>query len=118
MTARGIGIELRLHGCDPDAAVAAARARGYIVVADPADKPHGLREAYIGDPDGYMWVPDSKRLSALGVQLRSVLARGVGLVRKALVFGDHLRAQQQHERRDLEREQRDDRGRQRAVDEP
>jgi len=58
VTARGTGIELRLHGCDPDAAVAAARAGGYIVVADPADKPHGLREAYIGDPDGYLWVPD------------------------------------------------------------
>ena len=56
--ARGAGVELRLHGCDPDAATAAARAKGYIVVADPADKPHGLREAYIADPDGYVWVPD------------------------------------------------------------
>ena len=58
VTARGTGAELRLHGCDPDAATAAARANGYIVVADPADKPHGLREAYIADPDGYVWVPD------------------------------------------------------------
>jgi len=58
VTARGTGIELRLHGCDPDAAVDAARTGGYIVVAEPADKPHGLREAYIGDPDGYVWVPD------------------------------------------------------------
>jgi len=58
VTARGAGIELRLHGCDPDAAIAAALARGDIVVADPADKPHGLREAYIADPDGYVWVPD------------------------------------------------------------
>lgn len=56
--ARGIGAELRLHGCDPDAAVAAARAHDFIVVADPADKPHGLREAYIADADGYVWVPD------------------------------------------------------------
>jgi len=23
----------------------------------PADKPHGLREAYIAGPDGYVWVP-------------------------------------------------------------
>jgi catechol 2,3-dioxygenase-like lactoylglutathione lyase family enzyme len=58
VTARGIGAELRLHGCDPDAATAAALANGYIVVADPADKPHGLREAYLADPDGYVWVPD------------------------------------------------------------
>ena len=58
VAARGIGAELRLHGCDPDAATAAARANGHIVVADPADKPHGLREAFIADPDGYVWVPD------------------------------------------------------------
>ena len=58
VTARGTGIELRLHGCDPDAAADAARQGGYIVVADPADKPHGLREAYIADADGYVWVPD------------------------------------------------------------
>jgi hypothetical protein len=58
VTARGTGLELRLHGCDPDGAVAAARANGFIVVADPTDKPHGLREAYIADADGYVWVPD------------------------------------------------------------
>lgn len=58
VTARGTGVELRVHGCDPDAAAAAARAHGFIVVADPADKPHGLREAYVADPDGYVWVPD------------------------------------------------------------
>jgi len=23
------------------------------------DKPHGLREAYLIDPDGYIWVPDT-----------------------------------------------------------
>jgi hypothetical protein len=27
------------------------------VLQAPADKPHGLREAYILDPDGYCWVP-------------------------------------------------------------
>ena len=58
VTARGSGIELRVHGCDPDAATAAARANGFIVVAEPADKPHGLREAYVADADGYVWVPD------------------------------------------------------------
>ncbi len=55
---RGTGLELRLHGCDPDRAEAAARTAGYEVLASAADKPHGLREAYIVDPDGYVWVPD------------------------------------------------------------
>jgi catechol 2,3-dioxygenase-like lactoylglutathione lyase family enzyme len=55
---RGAGVELRLHGCDPDAAAARAKAAGHHVLAEPADKPHGLREAHIADPDGYMWVPD------------------------------------------------------------
>ena len=58
MEGRGAGAELRLHGCDPDKAEAAARAAGYTVLAGAADKPHGLREAYILDPDGYCWVPD------------------------------------------------------------
>lgn len=56
--ARGIGAELRLHGRDPDAAEAVARERGDIVLDGATDKPHGLREAYILDNDGYLWVPD------------------------------------------------------------
>ena len=55
---RGVGAELRLHDCNPDDAQAAARAAGHTVLAGAADKPHGLREAYILDPDGYCWVPD------------------------------------------------------------
>ena len=55
---RGIGVELRLHNCDPDAAEARARAAGYIVLAGAMDKPHGLREAFLVDGDGYVWVPD------------------------------------------------------------
>src|SRR5262249_57942017 len=55
---RGAGLELRLHGCAPDAATARAERRGDPVLAPPADKPHGLREAYLVDPDGYVWVPD------------------------------------------------------------
>lgn len=54
---RGAGVELRLYDCDPDAAEAAARAAGHVVLAGAADKPHGLREAFILDPDGYCWVP-------------------------------------------------------------
>src|SRR5512138_1713024 len=44
---RGAGIELRLHGCDPDAAEAAARRCGFTVLASASDKGHGLREAYL-----------------------------------------------------------------------
>lgn len=55
--ARGLGVELRLYGLDPDACEARARARGDMVLAGAMDKPHGLREAYIVDPDGYLWVP-------------------------------------------------------------
>jgi catechol 2,3-dioxygenase-like lactoylglutathione lyase family enzyme len=56
-TIRGGGAELRLYGIDPDAAEARARARGDHVLAETSDKPHGLRECYIADPDGYIWVP-------------------------------------------------------------
>ena len=55
---RGVGVELRLHGCDPDVAQEKARDRGEVVLADAMSKPHGLREAYLVDPDGYLWVPD------------------------------------------------------------
>ncbi len=55
---RGAGVELRLHHCDPDAVVAAADRLGYTVLVKPTDKPHGLREAYVVDPDGYVWVAD------------------------------------------------------------
>ncbi len=55
---RGAGIELRLHGCDPDQAEAAARQMGYEILSPATDKGHGLREAFIRDQDGYIWVPD------------------------------------------------------------
>ena len=55
---RGIGAEIRVHGCDPDAAEAKARTLGYTVLAGAMDKPHGVCEAYIIDADGYLWVPD------------------------------------------------------------
>lgn len=28
-----------------------------MILAGAADKPHGLREAFILDPEGYCWVP-------------------------------------------------------------
>jgi catechol 2,3-dioxygenase-like lactoylglutathione lyase family enzyme len=55
---RGAGIELRLHGCDPDKAVTAALAYGFKVLSGAADKPYKLREAHLMDADGYVWVPD------------------------------------------------------------
>ncbi len=58
LEARGGGVELRLHGCDPDRAEAAARREGYVVLAAASDMPHGLRETFLLDPDGYVWVPD------------------------------------------------------------
>lgn len=54
---RGVGAEFRLYGCDPDAAEARAREKGYDVFAGSIDKPHGLREVYLTSPAGYMWVP-------------------------------------------------------------
>lgn len=56
---RGIGAEFRVYGCDPDTAEARARERGYEVFAGALDKPHGLREAYLMSPSGYMWVPSA-----------------------------------------------------------
>ncbi|MCP4980895.1 MAG: hypothetical protein GY935_10425 [Gammaproteobacteria bacterium] len=56
---RGAGVELRLHACDPDTAVARALEYGFQVLDGPRDQPdHGLREAHIIDDDGYVWVPD------------------------------------------------------------
>lgn len=58
---RGGGIELRLHGCDPDAAAARAQRLGYAVLHGPVEKGHGLREVHIVDADGYVWVADVPR---------------------------------------------------------
>jgi catechol 2,3-dioxygenase-like lactoylglutathione lyase family enzyme len=54
---RGGGVELRIYHVDPDAAEARARAAGAMVLQASADKPHGLRECFLLDPDGYCWVP-------------------------------------------------------------
>ncbi len=54
---RGAGIEIRLYETDPDEAAVRAGAAGGHVLAPPADKPHGLREACILCENGYAWVP-------------------------------------------------------------
>ena len=51
---RGAGIEIRLYNSDPDQACAKAQAYGCMVLQPATDKPHGLREATILCPDGYM----------------------------------------------------------------
>lgn len=53
---RGRGVELRLYDQDPDQAEAAARKAGYKILFETLNKPHGLRECYILDPDGFCWV--------------------------------------------------------------
>lgn len=55
--ARGPGVEIRLYDSDPEDAVAKASELGMEILQPPTDKPHGLREAYIICPDGYVWVP-------------------------------------------------------------
>ena len=58
---RGAGAEFRLYDCDPDRAVQRAKELGHVVLAEAMDKPHGQREAFILDPDGYCWVPGVPR---------------------------------------------------------
>jgi hypothetical protein len=55
---RGIGVELRVHGRDPDVAQAAAERLGCRVLVPAVDKGHGLREVFLIDTDGYLWVAD------------------------------------------------------------
>jgi catechol 2,3-dioxygenase-like lactoylglutathione lyase family enzyme len=57
---RGAGVEIRVYGLDPDKAEARARGRGDHVLAGSLDKPHGLRECFIVDPEGYVWVPGTQ----------------------------------------------------------
>ena len=45
----------RLHGATADNRTRAMDSHDLEAVTD---KPHGLREAFLIDPDGYLWVPD------------------------------------------------------------
>ena len=52
---RGLGAELRLLVADADAIERRARAAGALVLGAAIDKPHGWRETWLQDPDGYLW---------------------------------------------------------------
>jgi GNAT superfamily N-acetyltransferase/uncharacterized glyoxalase superfamily protein PhnB len=67
--ARGVGVELRAYGLDPDAAEGRARAAGFTVLAGALDKPHGLRECMIMDDEGFVWVPSVKLLQVKTIDL-------------------------------------------------
>ena len=56
---RGAGIELRLYETDPDACEERARECDYVVLRESEDRPYGLRESYLLDPDDYCWVPSN-----------------------------------------------------------
>ena len=55
--ARGAGVELRLYEIDPDECEVRARKLDFVILKKSEDRPHGLRECYILDNDGYCWVP-------------------------------------------------------------
>lgn len=57
---RGLGIEIRLYDCDPDASANRAIKAGFHVLEPAMNKPHGLREAFIQCHDGYVWCPSMK----------------------------------------------------------
>ncbi len=52
---RGVATELRLFGRDPDQAESIAAGLGFRILQGSADKPHGLREVFIVDQDGFVW---------------------------------------------------------------
>ncbi len=52
---RGLGLQLRVLGVDPDELEARARQANATIVAAAQNKGHGWREVLIRDPDGYEW---------------------------------------------------------------
>lgn len=53
---RGVGVEVRLLGLDPDAAERRARDQGAPVLLPTTDYAHGWRACFLEDPDGYTFV--------------------------------------------------------------
>ena len=64
--ARGAGIEIRLYNSNPDDAEKLARKYNYKILQSCTNKPHGLRECYILDNDGYCWIPSRRKDFQLG----------------------------------------------------
>ena len=52
-TDRGAGVEIVLEVEDLNTALAAVRAAGHPRAAEPTDRPWGLRDFRLADPDGY-----------------------------------------------------------------
>jgi uncharacterized glyoxalase superfamily protein PhnB len=52
---RGVGLQIRVLGLDPDTIEARAQAFGATIIAPATDKGHGWREVLVRDPDGYEW---------------------------------------------------------------
>ena len=52
---RGVGVELRFLGLDPDRVEEGAKSAGVTIVQPTKDFPHGWREVTLLDPDGYIW---------------------------------------------------------------
>jgi catechol 2,3-dioxygenase-like lactoylglutathione lyase family enzyme len=53
---RGLGLEVRILGVDPDAAEVRARELGFGVHMSTRERAaHGWRECYLEDPDGYVF---------------------------------------------------------------
>ena len=50
---RGTGVEIVLEVEDLDVAHAAVRAAGHPLAAEPTDRPWGVRDFRLTDPDGY-----------------------------------------------------------------
>ena len=50
---RGFGAEIRILGIAPEAAERRARERGYTVLFETREWPHGWRDVVLEDPDGY-----------------------------------------------------------------
>ena len=54
-TTRGLGVEIRVLGIDPDKIETQARKHSATLIQEARDKPHGWREVMVADPDGYIW---------------------------------------------------------------
>lgn len=61
---RGGGLEIRLYDTDPDEAAerASLHAHQAVLLQEPSNKPHGLRECVLLCENGYAWLP-SRQLS-------------------------------------------------------